>query len=50
MNSAQCGKEVNGAETLYDDGTTQLIHGHVINALELIPRESVQCVVTSPPY
>jgi len=27
-----------------------LIHGHVLDALKLIPSNSVDCIVTSPPY
>jgi site-specific DNA-methyltransferase (adenine-specific) len=28
----------------------QIIHGHVIDVLSKIPEESVDCVITSPPY
>ncbi len=27
-----------------------LIHGHVLNALKLIPDNSIDCIITSPPY
>ncbi len=31
-------------------GTHRFIVGHVLDALKLLPEESVHCVVTSPPY
>ncbi len=33
-----------------DDGQVALHHGHVLDVLRGLPAESVQCVVTSPPY
>ena len=32
------------------DGKVTLLHGHVLDVLREIPAESVNCVVTSPPY
>lgn len=34
----------------FDDGQVTLYHGHVLDVLRALPSESVQCVVTSPPY
>jgi DNA modification methylase len=34
----------------FSDGQVTLLHGHVIDQLRTLPSESVQCVVTSPPY
>jgi DNA modification methylase len=34
----------------YEDAMTQLWCGDVIQTLRMLPAESVQCVVTSPPY
>lgn len=48
--SEDSGKEVNGAVTYFDDGQVKLIQGHVLDGLRLIPDESIQCVITSPPY
>ncbi len=38
------------ATVMMDDGQVKLLHGHVLEALKLIPDESVACCVTSPPY
>jgi len=32
------------------DGKVALLHGHVLDVLKAFPAESVNCVVTSPPY
>lgn len=37
-------------EIAYQDDLTTLWHGHVIDTLRALPSESVQMVVTSPPY
>lgn len=34
----------------FDDGQVALWQGHVLDVLRELPAESVQCVVTSPPY
>lgn len=34
----------------FSDGQVTLLHGHVLDCLRELPGESVQCVVTSPPY
>ncbi len=34
----------------FDDGQVTLYQGHVLDVLRGLPDESVQCVVTSPPY
>jgi DNA modification methylase len=34
----------------FDDGQVKLIHGHVLDALKMIPDESVQATICSPPY
>ena len=33
-----------------DDGQVKLIHGHVLDALKMIPDESIQATICSPPY
>ncbi|MBK7086891.1 MAG: site-specific DNA-methyltransferase [Flavobacteriales bacterium] len=35
---------------VYDDGQVSLLHGDVRGVLRELPAESVNCVVTSPPY
>jgi site-specific DNA-methyltransferase (adenine-specific) len=35
---------------LYQDGYATLYEGHVLDVLEILPDESVDCVMTSPPY
>lgn len=37
-------------EPIFADGQVTLYHGHVMDVLRGLPDESVQCVVTSPPY
>ena len=34
----------------YQDAAVTLYEGHVLDELRSLPDESVQCVVTSPPY
>ena len=34
----------------YQDATVTLYHGHALDVLRALPGESVDCVVTSPPY
>jgi len=38
------------AEVYYDNGQVKIIHGNVLDALKILPDESVDCIVTSPPY
>jgi DNA modification methylase len=34
----------------YDHAGIQIFHGDVLKTLAVLPDNSVQCVVTSPPY
>ncbi len=37
-------------QPFYDMGGVQILTGHVLDVLQSLRAESVQCVVTSPPY
>lgn len=34
----------------HENGSFQLLHGHVINCMKTLPPETVQSIITSPPY
>ena len=36
--------------TVLDNDGMQILHGHVLDVLQSLSAQSVQCVVTSPPY
>ena len=42
--------EISGSPCFYDDGFVQIYQGDSLDILKVLPAESVQCVVTSPPY
>jgi len=37
-------------EAYFETGNIQIFHGHVLDVLRQMPDQSVNCVVTSPPY
>ncbi len=38
------------SQPYFSDGQVTLLQGHVLDCLRALPSESVQCVITSPPY